>query len=70
MQHLESAELVRVGTFRVIAELLGFILSGLSIKEKHKSPYVVYPPQRHLDSHGIQFYLDGGANIMIDMAIS
>ena len=47
MQHLQSAELDRCVTLRVMGELQGFILSVVLIDDKYESLYVVYPPKGH-----------------------
>jgi len=55
-QHLESAEIDRFGTLRVMAEWKGFILSSLSIVEIYASPYVAYPLEGDTNFHNILLY--------------
>jgi hypothetical protein len=54
--HLESAELDRFATLRVMAELQGVILRLLSIEENYESPYVAYPPEEDMIFHDIILY--------------
>jgi hypothetical protein len=70
VQHLKSAQLDTFGTLRVTAELQGFILSLLTIEEKYKSPYVVYPLEGLTKIHDISFYQDATAKLVVDWAIS
>jgi len=52
-----------------MAELQGFILSVLLIKEKYESPYVVYPMARHTYFHDILLYLDVAAELVVNQAM-
>jgi len=56
VQYWESAELDKIVTLAVMAELQGFIPSLLSIKEKYQSPYVAYLPEGHMNFDNILFY--------------
>ena len=51
------------------AELQGFILSLLSIKEKYESLYVIYPPEGHTNFHDILHYYNAVDKLADDKAI-
>ena len=53
----------------VMAGLQGVILCLLSIEKNYESPYVVYPPERHMYIHNSLLYQDAASKLAVDRAI-